>query len=171
MLCSLTKKQSTNLDFKRLFIYIQMLCDYLNQSLSPLSMYNRTRDRQDSNPPSPTRNIDTLNPALSCFVEESVTLAWALTVQRPSYVVLPGRLTSSTTTDLERGNEVRAVVGNETKSGREDVELDVGVDFNVDRHTRFHSSDPESSVICRVVWPALVERSTNIYVYKAVVVT
>jgi len=46
-----------------------------------------------------------------------------------------------------------------------------GAVFDEDRHRRFHTSDPSSSVIAQVVWPGLVEQSTRFCVSKAVVVT
>ena len=46
-----------------------------------------------------------------------------------------------------------------------------GAIFDDDRHQRFHTSDPSSSVVTQVIWPALVEQTTRFCVSKAVVVT
>ena len=43
--------------------------------------------------------------------------------------------------------------------------------FLNDSHERFHSSDPESTQISHILWPALVEGSSGPVVYKAVVIT
>jgi len=46
-----------------------------------------------------------------------------------------------------------------------------GAIFDGDRHQRFHTSDPSSSVVTQVVWPGLVEQSNRCCVSRAVVIT
>ena len=50
------------------------------------------------------------------------------------------------------------------------LEYDAG-EFLEDKHTRFHSSDPDSSAIKQILWPVLLEGSNGPCVYKGVVIT
>lgn len=76
------------------------------------------------------------------FVATCFRLAWTLTVLRPPYCIAY---------DVTSDDRMKL--------------------FTSDRHTRYYTSDPDSSVVKSVIWPGLEERHTGQCVCKAVVVT
>jgi len=70
------------------------------------------------------------------YIEEAVRIAWALSVQNPTFVI-----------DFD------------------------SKEYKPDRHTRFHSSNPENLEVQSVLWPALLEGEDGPCVFKGVVIT